>query len=109
MLLGDEVCAPELLGLVLLAPDWPAAPLEVVSWANDKLPARHTVAIKIKLFFMETSLRDFSTFCINLDRRIPQRYPVLSLTYQRPSRTGADPEDEAVAWVNCRNNLPLDE
>jgi hypothetical protein len=108
MLLGDELCAPELLGLVLLAPDWPAAPLEDVSWANDKLPARHTVAIKSKLFFMETSLRGFS-ICTNLDRRIPQRYPVLSLTYQRPSRTAAAPEDEAVGAVNCRKNLRLDE
>jgi hypothetical protein len=101
MLLGDELCAPELLGLVLLAPDWPAVPLVDVSWANDKLPARHTVATKIKLFFMETSLRGFSMFCINLDRHVPHRYPVLSLTYGGPSRTAAA--------VNCRKNLRLDE
>lgn len=52
MLLGDELCAPALLGLVLLAPDCPAAPLDDVSWANDKLPAKHTVAKKTKLFFI---------------------------------------------------------
>ena len=50
MLLGDELCAPALLGLVLLgvlAPDCPAAPLDDVSWAKDKLPAKHTVAKKL--------------------------------------------------------------
>jgi hypothetical protein len=83
MLLGDELCVPALLGLVLLgvlAPDCPAAPLDDVSWANDKLPAKHTVAKKTKLFFIWIQASDVLSVCITLERTPGERYPVLSLT-----------------------------
>jgi hypothetical protein len=50
MLLGEELW---LALLPVVEPLCAAAPLEDVSWAIERLPARHSVAKNAKLFFIE--------------------------------------------------------
>jgi len=50
MLLGEERW---LALLPVVEPLCAAAPLEDVSWAIERLPARHSVAKNAKLFFIE--------------------------------------------------------